>query len=736
MVINMLITEKVSVCCVGKNRSWIEKLGLQWDYGKFIELSVENLPLTSTAKIEYLCDYCLDENINTVLTKEYTRYIISRKIIPKDCCKKCHNKKAQEVLIKKYGVSNINKLPEVVKKRVDKRRTPLEEIKSLLEELNCTLIKEEYKNNNEKIPYKCNKHPDEVQYIKLGNLRGGHICRFCGIEKTTAKQTGSQSHFWKGGITELNTYLRMNLKDWQAASYKQYNYKCVVTGELENIEIHHIIPFNKILQEAIELTKLTLKSYVKDYSTEELEIFLDAFLHLHNKYPLGIPLRKDIHKEFHNIYGSECNDIEFKEYINNKYGIKIDTTYKYVNINKSKYFTYKVNCSSKYRGVTYVGSAKNNKWKATYMKGKKIIELGYFVSEYEAAECYNKKAIELYGKHAILNKLDPKDKPENYEFHKKYHYIKEGYSSRFQGVNKDKSGFYIARLTYNGNRINIGYYETELEAAYYYNKMVLDINKKFGQELKLNYLKPEEIQTVEKATQKYFEHKEYGDTIYSCIFYKKNKSKPWECYFQDKGIKHYIGAFYSEKESAIAYNDYIIKNNINRKLNRLVDRSNPKDNISNLDIKYHQNKEKGTSRFTGVYKINDKYYKAVLCYNKKNIQIGQYSSELEAAYFYNKKVLEVNKHYKESLKINYLTEQEIEVVEDKLTFYPHNTDLKTIYTCVYYKKGVKKSPWFFKFINNKQKHFMSGFATDKEAAIAYNNYVIKNNLDRKLNKIE
>lgn len=54
--------------------------------------------------------------------------------------------------------------------------------------------------------------------------------------------------------------------------------------------------------------------------------------------------------------------------------------------------------SSQFKGVWWVKG--RNKWRA-YVKG---VHLGLFDSELEAAEAYNKKAVEIYGEFAKLNK--------------------------------------------------------------------------------------------------------------------------------------------------------------------------------------------------------------------------------------------------------------------------------------------------------------------------------------------
>ena len=59
------------------------------------------------------------------------------------------------------------------------------------------------------------------------------------------------------------------------------------------------------------------------------------------------------------------------------------------------------NATSKYIGV----SKHNNNWRARITHNHICIRIGTFKTQIDAAVAYNKKAIELYGKHAKVNKI-------------------------------------------------------------------------------------------------------------------------------------------------------------------------------------------------------------------------------------------------------------------------------------------------------------------------------------------
>lgn len=66
--------------------------------------------------------------------------------------------------------------------------------------------------------------------------------------------------------------------------------------------------------------------------------------------------------------------------------------------------------SNKYKGVLKV----NKRWRAIISWHNNHYHLGYFDTPEEAAEAYNKKAIELFGEFAYLNKIEKKEVENNY----------------------------------------------------------------------------------------------------------------------------------------------------------------------------------------------------------------------------------------------------------------------------------------------------------------------------------
>ena len=96
------------------------------------------------------------------------------------------------------------------------------------------------------------------------------------------------------------------------------NYRCIITGDRFD-EVHHLVSLNSILKDVLLNNEINVKSDFSVYTKSELDQILSLFLQEQSKYPLGVCLRKDIHKDFHNKYGYGNNTLEqFNDYLINK----------------------------------------------------------------------------------------------------------------------------------------------------------------------------------------------------------------------------------------------------------------------------------------------------------------------------------------------------------------------------------------------------------------------------------
>jgi hypothetical protein len=141
----------------------------------------------------------------------------------------------------------------------------------------------------------------------------------------------------------------------------------------------------------------------------------------------------------------------------------------------------------------------------------------------------------------------------------KYYPIRRNKSTRFTGitfVSKQQNKFF-ASLKHHGKTINIGSYETDFEAAYFFNIKAKELR---GENTTINYLTNDEINFVQIRISNAFYNKK---NKYKYVTKRKNK---WESTFKSQGKYYYIGSFDSEVEAVIACNTFILKNKINKEL--------------------------------------------------------------------------------------------------------------------------------------------------------------------------
>lgn len=194
---------------------------------------------------------------------------------------------------------------------VSRSRITKEKIIDFLSKYNFELVElaEELKDGDSRFIIRCSKgHEYETCYRSM--YVGKCSCRICSYDKFK----GSNNPSWKGGLTPLYEHLRCILEQWKKDSMQNCNYKCVITGDEFDV-IHHLYGFNLILEETINNLNYLIYQNIGDYTEEELKNIEQECLDLHYKYGLGVCLRKDIHIEFHQLYGKMNNTPEqFEEF--------------------------------------------------------------------------------------------------------------------------------------------------------------------------------------------------------------------------------------------------------------------------------------------------------------------------------------------------------------------------------------------------------------------------------------
>lgn len=168
-----------------------------------------------------------------------------------------------------------------------------------------------YRNNTQKLPYICLNHIEKgIQYCISANLsKLKYGCMLCGSEY----RSGENSHAWKGGISNLTDFMRNQIVQWKKDSMKECKYKCILSNEPFQI-IHHLYPFNKIVQECLAVLNLDVRTEMSMYTHEEQDSLSKTCLDLHYLYGFGVCLTDKIHKLFHTLYGNDAYENDFYEF--------------------------------------------------------------------------------------------------------------------------------------------------------------------------------------------------------------------------------------------------------------------------------------------------------------------------------------------------------------------------------------------------------------------------------------
>lgn len=130
---------------------------------------------------------------------------------------------------------------------------------------------------------------------------------------------------------------------------------------------------------------------------------------------------------------------------------------------------------------------------------------------------------------------------------------KDGITSKFKGVYfNNRNSKYTAAIQINGKRHHLGYYDEELDAAYYYNQKALEFHKEFAvlNDLPEGYIPKSEF-APENARGRY--------SKYRGVTYDKRDKRFISQIQYDRGKKLRIGSFHTERIAAEMYNVYAIE---------------------------------------------------------------------------------------------------------------------------------------------------------------------------------
>lgn len=155
-----------------------------------------------------------------------------------------------------------------------------------------------------------NKMSDKEIAVELG--------RTFRAVKWRREKLGLMKDIPEGKYEYLRKYLWKANRQWRKDSMNACGYKCIVTGNRFDA-VHHLYSSDLIVEETLNCLGLEYGK-VKEYSDEQLEMIADKYAELNLKYPLGVCLTEEIHREFHNEYGYGHNTPDqFEEFIKHYY---------------------------------------------------------------------------------------------------------------------------------------------------------------------------------------------------------------------------------------------------------------------------------------------------------------------------------------------------------------------------------------------------------------------------------
>ena len=212
---------------------------------------------------------------------------------------------------------------------VSKRRITEKTIFKLLADLNYKfyefVLDGKHVSSKTHIKYVCPNHPFDVQVTNYDRLQQGHRCPMCFVDNQRFNFSPSKN-------TSISDYFRRYLIEWRELTENLCNYKCILTGE-RKYAVHHHVPFDKILKEALANVNLPKHKCAKHYTESELTAIIAELRRLHEVYGPGVCLADVLHKKLHSKYGSrkQITKEQFEEFCNLYYAGKILEKNKHLN---------------------------------------------------------------------------------------------------------------------------------------------------------------------------------------------------------------------------------------------------------------------------------------------------------------------------------------------------------------------------------------------------------------------
>lgn len=201
---------------------------------------------------------------------------------------------------------------------------------------------------------------------------------------------------------------------------------------------------------------------------------------------------------------------------------------------------------SKYIGVipNYNKNSNISSYRCSVRINKKICSKN-FKTEKQAAICYDKMCLYLYGKEARINFEYNREEYLKEDLQKIYDFFVYKKPKKYLGVNKGEK-LWRSRVTINAKELHIGSYSTEKEAAYKRDLAVLYFKCKS----KLNF--PENSYSLDEINNIKLEIDLNKSKTSTHVGVSKQKNGKWRAYFYENRKYKNLGVFKTENEAIMA----------------------------------------------------------------------------------------------------------------------------------------------------------------------------------------
>lgn len=238
---------------------------------------ISNEYINSRTPLEFKCNLCGQMFKRSLANVKTSKYF---------CCQDCIQHKVNQ--------NNI--------------RYTHEQVVEILKDKECEIL-EEYP-GKVLTPFQCKCNKGHIYSNSLAQILKAkyNTCPIC----ANLKRTGENNWNWKnGGNQETMDLFRHSIVEWKKATLAEANYRCDITGDYSpDLVIHHAkYNFSDIVKQASEELNIPIYPKINDYTLDERNKMIARIQELHT-IDVGRVITRDLHKEFHLIYGTHNNTLE------------------------------------------------------------------------------------------------------------------------------------------------------------------------------------------------------------------------------------------------------------------------------------------------------------------------------------------------------------------------------------------------------------------------------------------